>query len=64
MKDSNSNNSSKKTIKDQQLAQFTVDNDGKGLTTNQGLRVSEDEHSLKAGFAGRPLWRISTSGRR
>ncbi|OOC61836.1 catalase [Paenibacillus ihbetae] len=55
MKDSNSNNSSKKTIKDQQLDQFTVDNDGKDLTTNQGLRVSEDEHSLKAGVRGPTL---------
>ena len=52
---SNANNSNKKTSKDQQLEQFTVDNDGKNLTTNQGLTVSEDEHSLKAGERGPTL---------
>lgn len=51
---SNANNKSK-TSKDQQLEQFTVDNDGKNLTTNQGLNVSEDEHSLKAGERGPTL---------
>lgn len=35
--------------KDEQLEQYRVDNSGKKMTTNQGLRVSEDEHSLKAG---------------
>jgi len=52
---SNVNNSNNKTSKDQQLEQFTVDNDGKNLTTNQGLTVSEDEHSLKAGERGPTL---------
>ncbi|ETT67118.1 catalase [Paenibacillus sp. FSL H8-0457] len=52
---SNVNNSNNKTSKDQQLEQFTVDNDGKSLTTNQGLTVSEDEHSLKAGERGPTL---------
>lgn len=52
---SNVNNSNNKTSKDQQLEQFTVDNDGKSLTTNQGLTVAEDEHSLKAGERGPTL---------
>ncbi|MDS9470526.1 catalase [Sporosarcina pasteurii] len=41
--------------KDEQLEQFRVDDKGKKLTTNQGLRVSEDEFSLKAGVRGPTL---------
>ncbi|WP_313892239.1 catalase [Psychrobacillus sp.] len=38
--------------KDRQLEQFRVNNDGKKLTTNQGVRISNDEESLKAGIRG------------
>ena len=41
--------------KDEQLEQYRTDNSGKKLTTNQGLRVSEDEFSLKAGVRGPTL---------
>ncbi|OMP68107.1 catalase [Domibacillus epiphyticus] len=41
--------------KDKQLEQFRVNNKGEKLTTNQGVRVSEDEHSLKAGERGPTL---------
>lgn len=41
--------------KNQQLEEARVDNNGQKLTTNQGLRVSEDEHSLKAGVRGPTL---------
>ncbi|KAA6449989.1 catalase [Bacillus atrophaeus] len=41
--------------KDEQLEQYRMDNRGKKMTTNQGLRVSEDEHSLKAGVRGPTL---------
>ncbi|KAA6473005.1 catalase [Bacillus swezeyi] len=41
--------------KDQQLEHYRSDNRGKKMTTNQGLRVSEDEHSLKAGVRGPTL---------
>lgn len=41
--------------KDKQLDSFRVDNDGQKLTTNHGLRLSEDEHSLKAGERGPTL---------
>ncbi|MVP02033.1 catalase [Paenibacillus lutrae] len=41
--------------KDKQLEQFRVDDTGQKMTTNQGLRVSEDEHSLKAGVRGPTL---------
>lgn len=41
--------------KDKQLDQFRVANKGAKMTTNQGLRVSEDEHSLKAGDRGPTL---------
>ncbi|GAB6931017.1 catalase [Paenibacillus sp. JCM 10914] len=51
----NPNNKKNKTSKDQQLEQFTVDNDGTHMTTNQGLKVSEDEFSLKAGERGPTL---------
>ncbi|KKB36923.1 catalase [Bacillus thermotolerans] len=41
--------------KDEQLEQFRVEHEGAKLTTNQGLPVSEDEHSLKAGERGPTL---------
>ncbi|WP_054955298.1 catalase [Paenibacillus dakarensis] len=53
-KHDNSNNENRST-KDQQLEEFRVRNDGKHMTTNQGLPISEDEHSLKAGDRGPTL---------
>lgn len=44
-----------KNEKDEQLEAFRVDDRGKFLTTNQGLRMSEDEFSLKAGERGPTL---------
>lgn len=44
-----------KSTKEEQLDKFTVDDRGKDLTTNQGLKVSEDEFSLKAGERGPTL---------
>lgn len=41
--------------KQRQLEQYRVDDNGKKMTTNQGLRISEDEHSLKAGTRGPTL---------
>ncbi len=41
--------------KDEQLELFRVDDKGTKLTTNQGLKVSEDEFSLKAGIRGPTL---------
>lgn len=41
--------------KNEQLERFRTDDSGKDLTTNQGLKVSEDEHSLKAGVRGPTL---------
>ncbi|MCK1994686.1 catalase [Peribacillus muralis] len=41
--------------KNRQLDQYRVDDTGKKMTTNQGLRISEDEHSLKAGTRGPTL---------
>ncbi|ATP40079.1 catalase HPII [Solibacillus sp. R5-41] len=41
--------------KEQQLKQFRVNNDGKKMTTNQGVKVSNDEDSLKAGVRGPTL---------
>lgn len=35
--------------KNEQLEQFRSKDEGHALTTNQGLKVSEDEFSLKAG---------------
>ena len=49
--------------KDQQLEQFRVNNDGKKLTTNQGLKVSNDEESLKAGIRGPTLMETPFSGK-
>lgn len=44
-----------KNVKDQQLEQFRVSDLGKALTTNQGLKMAEDEISLKAGERGPTL---------
>lgn len=44
-----------KNSKDEQLEAFRVDDKGEKLTTNQGLKVSEDEFSLKAGVRGPTL---------
>lgn len=41
--------------KDRQLEQFRVVDKGTKMTTNQGLKVSEDEFSLKAGVRGPTL---------
>lgn len=41
--------------KDDQLEQHRVKDQGKEMTTNQGLKVSEDEFSLKAGVRGPTL---------
>ena len=41
--------------KKEQLEQYRVDDHGQKLTTNHGLRVTEDEHSLKAGVRGPTL---------
>lgn len=42
-------------IKHRQLETFRTDDKNKSLTTNQGLKVSEDEHSLKVGERGPTL---------
>ncbi|MDN4608490.1 catalase [Sporosarcina highlanderae] len=44
-----------KNPKEAQLEQFRVNNYGKKMTTNQGLKVSDDENSLKAGVRGPTL---------
>ncbi|ANU27339.1 catalase [Planococcus versutus] len=44
-----------KNSKDEQLEQYRVDDSGKSLTTNQGLKMAEDEFSLKAGERGPTL---------
>ncbi|WP_139070055.1 catalase [Bacillus sp. FJAT-27225] len=49
------NRNSKLNKKQEQLEQFKVDDSGEKLTTNQGLKVSEDEFSLKAGVRGPTL---------
>ncbi|EQB38333.1 hydroperoxidase II [Virgibacillus sp. CM-4] len=41
--------------KQEQLDKFRVDDSGKEMSTNQGLKVSEDEFSLKAGERGPTL---------
>ncbi|MBD1381046.1 catalase [Metabacillus arenae] len=48
-------NNNDENRKDKQLEEYRADNRGKKMTTNQGLHVSEDEHSLKAGDRGPTL---------
>lgn len=45
----------KKNKKDEQLDQFRVNDSKESLTTNQGLKMAEDEFSLKAGERGPTL---------
>lgn len=45
----------KPNAKQEQLEQFRTDDKEQALTTNQGLKVSEDEFSLKAGLRGPTL---------
>ncbi|TGB01452.1 catalase [Halobacillus salinus] len=47
--------SDRKNRKDEQLDQYRTDDSGKHTTTNQGLKISEDEFSLKAGERGPTL---------
>ncbi|WP_438319164.1 catalase [Sporosarcina sp. FA9] len=44
-----------KNSKDEQLEQYRVNNYGEKMTTNQALKVSNDEFSLKAGVRGPTL---------
>ncbi|MDP4163471.1 MAG: catalase [Bacillota bacterium] len=50
-----SNRNGNQSSKDKQLEQFRVDDANQKMTTNQGLKVSEDEFSLKAGERGPTL---------
>ncbi|WP_079478539.1 catalase [Halobacillus salinus] len=47
--------SDRKNRKDEQLDQYRTDDSGKHTTTNQGLKISEDEFSLKVGERGPTL---------
>lgn len=49
------NHSEEANSKHEQLEHYRSLDKGKKLTTNQGLKVSEDEHSLKAGYRGPTL---------
>ncbi|MGG0410973.1 catalase [Peribacillus simplex] len=55
MKKANESGRIDEQSKQRQLDQYRVDDNGKKMTTNQGLRISEDEHSLKAGTRGPTL---------
>ncbi|MFC4402597.1 catalase [Gracilibacillus xinjiangensis] len=52
---SNERNVNGSNSKKEQLEQFTTDDRNQKLTTNQGVKVSEDEFSLKAGERGPTL---------
>lgn len=53
--DNKPNLSSQENSKQKQLEQYRVDDRDKTMTTNQGVKVSEDEFSLKAGERGPTL---------
>lgn len=55
MSDKKNNNSKVKNKKLEDLAVNTVDNTGQFLTTNQGLRINDNQNSLKAGERGATL---------
>src|ERR1700712_1660503 len=52
MPDNNQQEENKKT---QSLADQTADSTGQFLTTNQGVKISDDQNSLKAGERGPSL---------
>lgn len=49
------NNNDKMDKKEQQLQQFVRENKGKIMTSNEGVKISNDEDSLKAGDRGPTL---------
>ncbi|WP_410768928.1 catalase [Fontibacillus sp. BL9] len=51
----NPSSAGKRNSKDGQLDAYRVHSEGEKLTTNQGLPVADDEHSLKAGERGPTL---------
>ncbi|RPD42261.1 catalase [Chitinophaga barathri] len=51
----NNGKDKKKTLKQQQLESYTEENTGEFLTTNQGLKVNDDQNTLKAGERGPSL---------
>ena len=56
MEDNNkASNNQIKNAKEKQLDEFKVDDREKNLTTNQGVTLSQDEFSLKAGDRGPTL---------
>lgn len=55
MEESRKNKQGHDNKKNQQLDAFRVKNTGKKMTTNQGLKISEDENSLKVGVRGPTL---------
>ena len=52
MKEEKKENKNQENKKQDQLEQFKVDDKGKTLTTNTGMKVTEDEKSLTAGKRG------------
>jgi catalase len=55
MKKKNSADSSTDNPKQQDLQKNTIDDSGQLMTTNQGLRINDDQNSLKAGDRGPTL---------
>lgn len=49
------NEATSRSAKDMQLEQYRVSNVGKAMTTNQSVKISNDEDSLKAGIRGPTL---------
>ena len=41
--------------KQEQLGKFTTDNQGEFMTTDQGLKINDDQNSLKTGERGATL---------
>jgi catalase len=38
--------------------------EGFALTTNQGVRIADDQNSLRAGDAGQPCWKTLSCGKK
>ena len=55
MKNAKSIPSKDEDKKSKDLQSNTIDNDGQFMTTNQGLRINDDQNSLKAGDRGPTL---------
>ena len=63
MKDNNRRDKNIENKKTESLQQNTEDSTGQFLTTNQGLKINDDQNSLKPVNVAQPSGRFYSSGK-